>query len=86
MERTQVGLLMGTQEKGQVALSKKQLIEMAVKSLVLGISECFPRSLLGQGKAVCNRIRFLSPVTLGTPNSCQKASHMPGQCMRSLGS
>lgn len=54
---------MGTQENGQVALSKRQPIEMALKSLALGISECSPRSRLGQGQAVCNRIRFLGPVT-----------------------
>ncbi|KAK2100658.1 hypothetical protein P7K49_022006 [Saguinus oedipus] len=68
-------------------LKHRQLLELASKSLgarYLWLHSL--QSLLGQGKAICSRIRFPGPVTLSPPNSCQKASHMPGECLRSLGS
>lgn len=73
-------------KKGQVAPSKRQPLEMVLKSPGARYFDCSPQSFLGQWKAICNRIRFLGPVTLSPPNSCQKAGHMPGECLRSLGS
>lgn len=40
---------------------------------------------MGAGASV-TEIGFPALVTLSPPSSCQKASHMPGECLRALGS